>query len=94
MSTYANKDKGEGAGGGKTIDLGRKMGGAEIKAKPSPEKYYPSMHVDGLDKDSPLIKKDVGEVCDAGVQLKVTSKSQNSDGKWSVCLEAQTLKLY
>lgn len=79
---------------GKTVDLGQKMGGAEIKAKPSNEKYYPSMHVSGLDADNPLVKKGAGSSCSAGVDLKIKEVTEGSDGKYSVRLEAHKLTLY
>jgi hypothetical protein len=79
---------------GKAIDLGQKMGGAEITAKPKNEKWYPTMHVDGLTADSPLVKKGAGSNCSAGIELKIKNISENADGKYSVTLEARSLELY
>lgn len=85
------EDKG---GHGKAMDLGQKMG-AEVMAKPGKEKkWYPSLHVEGLAADNPLVKKGAGSACEAKVHFKITQIAEKGDGKFTVTLEARELTPY
>lgn len=79
------------AGGGKTIDLGRKYG-AEIKAKEPPTMSYPSLYVERVDKENPLAKMSVGSTFDGTCLFKVKRVSESDDGM-CIDLEARSLKL-
>lgn len=59
--------------------------------KSPPKKVYPSLYLNGLSKDNPLVKKEVGADCDAGVKLKVVSKRENSDGTYDVSIEVRDM---
>jgi hypothetical protein len=80
-----------GAYDGKKIDLGRTNSPVPMEGPKVPKKSYPTLFLDGLSKDNPLVKKDVGTGCDAGVTLHITSKTQESDGKWSVRVEVRDM---
>lgn len=74
----------------KAIELGEKMG-AEIKPGGKRDRYYPTMHVSGLPADNYFVKKGAGAGCSGMVDMKIKTVTENSDGSYSVTLEARTL---
>lgn len=58
-----------------------------------PEKYYPSLHLDDVPADSPLLKKKVGETCEAMVTLRLSGIHKGSSGNISLDLQAMSMEL-
>ena len=72
---------------GKTIDLGSKP--SRIETGPSkPSKYYPSIHIDGLDKGSTLLNYKPGDTFVVPVEFEVREIGKSESGG-RISLEAK-----